>query len=96
MTAYVLGLVTITDPSFLKEYGPAVQAQVEANGGRYIARGGEFDHLDGDGADPTVIVILEFPTVEAARKWHGSSEYAPYLKARLAGSTGDLYLIDGV
>lgn len=95
MSAYIIGTVTITDPSWVESYIPAVQAQVESHGGRYLARSTEIEKLEGD-ATPTVSVIVEFPSLDAARTWYNSSEYAPYLKARQAGSKGTLLLMDGL
>lgn len=96
MSAYIIGTVTITDPSWVETYIPAVQAQVESHGGRYLARSTEIEKLEGDGPAPTVSVVLEFPSLDAARTWYGSSEYAPYMKARQAGSKGTLLLMDGL
>ncbi len=96
MAAYVIGAVTVQDPSWLEEYGPAVDAMVQANGGKYIVRDLESDLLEGDGAVPTVIVVLEFPSTEQAKAWYNSPEYQPYIKMRQAGATGDLFLVAGV
>jgi uncharacterized protein (DUF1330 family) len=96
MAVYVIGSVTVHDPSFLGEYGPAVDAMVQANGGKYIARDLEPNHLEGSGAVPTVIVVLEFPTAEQARASYDSSEYQPYIKMRQAGSSGDLFMVAGL
>ena len=96
MAAYVIGAVTVQDPSWLAEYGPAVEALVQANGGKYIVRELEPDHLEGGGAMPTVIVVLEFPTTEQAKAWYDSPEYQPYIKMRQAGATGDLFLVSGL
>ena len=54
-----MGAVTVHDPSFLEEYGPAVNAMVEANGGKYIVRDLEPNHLAGGGTVPTVMVVLD-------------------------------------
>ncbi|MBT3171315.1 MAG: DUF1330 domain-containing protein [Rhodospirillaceae bacterium] len=96
MAAYVYGAVTVTDPSWLEEYGPAVDAMVQKNGGKYVARDLAPDHLEGGGSQPTVIVILEFPTKEQARAWYDSPEYQPFIKMRQGGATGDLFLVDGL
>ena len=47
MAAYVIGAITVTDPSWLEEYGPAVHALVESHGGKYIVRDMETVHLEG-------------------------------------------------
>ena len=96
MAAYVIGSVTVQDPSWLEEYGPAVNAMVEANGGKYIVRDLEPNHLEGDGAVPTVIVVLEFPTAEQARAFYDAPEYQSFKRKRQAGSTGDLFLVAGL
>ncbi len=96
MTAYVVGLVTVHDGSWVEDYIPKVEALVEAHGGRYLARSTEVDSLEGEAAVPTVAVILEFPDQATARKWHASAEYEPFLKARQAGATGDLFVLDGL
>ena len=96
MAAYVIGSVTVHDPSWLEEYGPADNAVVDANGGKYIVRDLEPNHLEGGGAVPTVIVVLEFPTAEQARTWYDSPEYQPYIKMRQAGASGDLFMVSGL
>ena len=96
MAAYLLGIVTVTDPPWIEEYGPAVGAQVEAAGGKYIARDMEVEHVEGSAGQPSVIVMVEFPDKAALRSWYDSSEYAPYIQKRQAGSTGDLFIVDGL
>lgn len=96
MAAYIIGAVTIHDPSWLEEYGPAVKAMVDANDGKYLIRDLEADHLEGDGPMPTVIVVLEFPSAEQARNWYESPEYQPYIRMRQGGATGDLFLVSGL
>ena len=95
MSVYTFGTITVTDPAWIEDYIPKVQALVEAAGGRYIARG-EPEHLEGPASQPSVGVIIEFPDKESARAWYDSADYAPFRKARQDGSTGDLFLVDGV
>lgn len=96
MAAYVMGRVTVTDGSWVEDYIPKVQAQVESYGGRYLARTGEIEKLEGSDEVPTVAVILEFPSLERAREWYQSAEYKPFLEARQAGSIGNLILLGGL
>jgi len=42
------------------------------------------------------MVILEFPSGDAVKKWHESEEYKPLLAMRLKASRGSLVLVDGV
>lgn len=63
-------------------------------GGKYIVNTPDIDVLEG-GPAPSVTVVLEFPTLEQAKKWYDSDDYAPWIKARKSGSSGDLFLVDG-
>ncbi len=96
MAAYVIGHLAISDPSWVEDYIPKVQAMVESHGGRYLARSTELERLEGSGDPPNVAVILEFPSLEVAKKWYNSDEYRPQLEARQAGSDGTLLLMEGL
>ena len=96
MAAYVIGYVTVTDPSWVEDYIPKVQAMVESHGGRYVARATELEKLEGPGDPPSVAVICEFPSLDAAKQWYNSTEYQPFIKARQAGSNGTLLLMEGL
>lgn len=94
MPAYVVALVDIKDPDTYREYIARVPPTVAAHGGRFIARAPGPELLEG-GPAPGRAVILEFPTLEAARRWHASPEYAPLLKLRQSASRGTLLLLPG-
>ncbi len=68
MPAYVIAMLEVTDPAAYERYKAAVPSTIAAAGGRYLARGGE-SVLEGS-HDGRRVVILEFPSVEAARAWH--------------------------
>lgn len=94
MPAYVIGNITVTDPSWVEKYVLNVPRLVDKYGGKYLVNTPEVDVLEG-GPAPSVVVVLEFPTVEQAKNWYVSEEYAPWIEARRSGSHGDLFLIDG-
>ena len=96
MTVYVVGRLTVSDPSFIEGYIPAVQALVESHGGKYLVRSNEFDVVESDGEPPTVVVVIEFPSRDAAQAFYQSAEYQPWLEARQAGATTELILVDGL
>jgi uncharacterized protein (DUF1330 family) len=64
-------------------------------GGKFIARGGTTDVLEGNW-QPKRLVLLEFPSVERAREWWASEDYAPAKALRQATSYGELVIVDGV
>jgi uncharacterized protein (DUF1330 family) len=80
MPGYVIALLDVTDPEAYERYKAAAPPTIAAAGGRYLARGGEST-LEGK-HDGRRVVILEFPSVEAARAWHQGSAYAEARKVR--------------
>jgi uncharacterized protein (DUF1330 family) len=95
MPAYVIANVTVKDPVRYEEYRRLVTPTVEPFGGRFIARGGKVELLEGSWA-PARVVILEFPSVERARAWWQSPEYAEARAIRQATSEGTLLIVEGV
>ena len=95
MPAYVIANVTIHDPVRYEDYKRMVPATLVPFGGRFIARGGQVDALEGDWR-PSRLVLLEFPSVERARAWWNSPEYAQARALRQATSTGTLLILEGL
>ena len=96
MAAYAIGYLQMRDPSWAAEYGPKTAALVEKHGGKYIVRGGPMERLEGEGGLPSVIVVLEFPSMEQAKAWYNDPEYAPMIQLRQGGSDLDFILVDGL
>jgi len=94
MAAYVIADVNVTDPTLYDDYRKLVPATIAKYGGRFLARGGAFEVKEGDWK-PARLVILEFPSLEQARKWYGSPEYAPALALRLKAAKAKLVLVEG-
>lgn len=94
MPAYVIGEIEVTDPAAYEEYRKQVLAVVTQYGGRFIARGGKTEVLEGSPA-PKRMVVLEFPSYEQAQKWYRSAQYAPLIAMRQKASHGRLVLIEG-
>ena len=94
MTAYVIADITVTNPDGYAPYRPMAAKTVADFGGRFIARGGTTTSLEG-GWNPARVVIIEFPSMEIARKWYDSPEYQAALKVRMANSTGRVILTEG-
>jgi uncharacterized protein (DUF1330 family) len=94
MAAYVIGDIEVTDSAAYDDYRKQVLATVEKFGGRFAVRGGAVEPLEGGWA-PKRLVMVEFPTLEQARKWYRSSEYAPLIQLRQKASRGRLVLVEG-
>ena len=95
MTAYVLVDVDVTDPDRYDQYRPLAAASVEQYGGRYLARGGATEVLEGE-RTPHRTVVLAFDDADAARRWYHSAEYAKAKEARAGGAIGSFILVEGV
>ena len=96
MPAYVIASVSeARDAEKLAEYRRGNTDAVAAHGGRFLARGGPHETLEGDWR-PVRLVIMEFPDMDAARAWYGSDAYAPLRELRQSASDTDIVLVDGV
>lgn len=94
MTAYLIANITVTDPECYPQYRaqtPAVVAQYE---GRFLVRGGAIHPLEGEvGLDR--VVVIEFPSLEAAKRFYDSPEYAPLLKLRMETTRSQVAFVEG-
>ena len=75
MKAYVVADIEVLDPARYERYKALAPPAIAAHGGRYLARGGRTEVLEGSWS-PKRAVILEFPTLEKAQEWWASAEYA--------------------
>ena len=95
MPAYVVSDVVFRDPEAIEAYRSRAAHAIAHYGGRYLARGGTLQTLEGTWR-PERIIILEFPDMATARAWYASPEYAEALQYRDAALSRDLILVDGV
>jgi uncharacterized protein (DUF1330 family) len=94
MNAYVIVDIDVTDPEGYKEYVKLAPATVELFGGRYIARGGQNETLEGEWQAKR-LVILEFSSVDQAKAWLNSDEYAPARALRHKYAKTNMVLVEG-
>ncbi len=95
MQGYVVVNITVRDSARYEEYKRLATPTVSAYGGRYVARGGAVDVREGRWS-PTRLVILEFPSVERARAWWDSPEYAPAKAIRQSCADTQLVITEGI
>ncbi len=95
MAAYMVFEVNVTDPSWREEYGPTTAKLVAKHGGKYLAAS-PAEKMEGDRALPSVVVILEFPSADAAKAWHADVDYQPMIKLRNSGSSAEALLVPGM
>ena len=95
MAAYVISDVEILDDALIKEYRLLAQESIAKHGGRYLARGGRVEPVEG-GWTPKAIVIVEFPDMARAKAWYQSAEYAEALKVRARALDRRLIFVEGI
>ena len=96
MAAYAIGRLQMRDPAWLQEYGAKTPALVAKHGGKYLVRGGGIERLEGTGTLPSVVVVLEFPSMAQARAWYNDPDYAPLIKLRQTGADLNFILVEGL
>jgi uncharacterized protein (DUF1330 family) len=94
MTVYVIADIKVTDDGWIPGYAASVHELVHKHGGKYLSRSRNVKTLEGKPLDTTFIALLEFPSAEAVQAFATDPKYAPYAKARQAGSESRLQLID--
>ena len=95
MPAYVLAMVEILQPERYPEYAPMAARAVEAFGGRYIARGGKVEALEGEWSSKR-IALIEFENTEKAKAWWSSEQYREAKALRQAIARTTLLVLDGL
>ena len=95
MPAYVIVETDVHDPGQYERYKAASPAAVHAGGGRFVVRGGELAVLEGDWG-PSRLVVLEFPDLEAAKRWYDSPEYAEARRLREGAANLRMVAVQGL
>ena len=93
--AYIVVDVDIHNPEIYEEYKQNVVPIVTSFGGEYIARGGALDVVQDELWRPTRMVLLKFPSMDQAKAFVDSPEYAPVKQMRLDNSAGTLVIVEG-
>jgi uncharacterized protein (DUF1330 family) len=95
MTAYVIVDIEVTDPAGYEDYKKLAAPTVPRYGGRYLARGGRTETLEGE-RQPGRLVILEFESAARAKEWLNSPEYTPARALRHKYARTNMVLVEGV
>jgi uncharacterized protein (DUF1330 family) len=92
---YVIVDVEVTDQKAYADYRAKAPATIAKHGGRYLVRGGPLTHME-PGWDLHRFVLLEFPTVAAAKTWYNSPEYQAILPLRGKSARSRLTIVEGL
>ena len=94
MTAYWIAHVTVTDPEAYAGYQALAPAAFAAHGARFLARGGTSEVLEGP--ELSRHVVIEFPSLEAARACYASDAYQVAKRRRDAAAIAHVVIVEGV
>jgi uncharacterized protein (DUF1330 family) len=94
MAAYVIANVNAHDTASFEEYRRQVPATIVKHGGRYLVRGGRVERLEGTWT-PARLVVLEFPSMEQARRWYESDDYRGPKALRMKCAVTDVIFVEG-
>ena len=95
MAVYAVVNIRITDPDRYEEYREQAPPTIAHYGGKYLARGGTTEVLEGEWS-PQRLVILEFESMERFHEWYSSPEYAPLKQVRGEAAISDFVVVEGL
>ncbi|GIK24499.1 MAG: hypothetical protein BroJett006_07450 [Betaproteobacteria bacterium] len=93
--AYIIAQASVTNPEQYEGYKALAGAAVAKYGGKYIVRGGATHLLEGDWAPPR-LVILEFESVEQAKRFYDSPEYRAAREQRQGAAQMNMLVVEGL
>ena len=85
----------ISDPAAFRAYAETVAPMAAAFGGRYRVLGGVPEALEGHAAEAKM-VISEWPSMEAARRFWDFPEYTRAKQLRAGTGSFDVVLVNGL
>lgn len=94
MKAYWIAHVTVTDPAAYTGYQALAPAAFAAYGARFLARGGAHEVLEGPALDRHV--VIEFPSLAAARACYQSAEYQAAKARRDGAAVAHVVIVEGL
>ena len=94
MSVYLIADIKVTNNKWVPSYAASVHDLVHKHGGKYLARSGNIETLEGKPLDTDLIALIQFPSTQAVQNFLSDPQYAPYADARKHGSESRFQLID--
>jgi uncharacterized protein (DUF1330 family) len=91
--AFYVAEFEVTDAEGIKPYSQHVEATFKPFSGRYIARSGKTESLEGEA--PKRIVMIAFDSMEQAQAWYDSLAYRAIRPIRHKSATSRVYIVEG-
>lgn len=91
---YWIAHVDVEDPERYKDYVATAKPAFEKYGANFLARGGAFEAMEGKGRGRNV--VIEFPSMQAAKDCYNSPEYQAAKAIRQTVAEADMVIVEGV
>ena len=91
----MIGDITVNDQERYEDYKKLAPPAIAAFGGKYLARGGKAEKLEGNW-EPDRIVILEFESIEKAKGWLDSQEYQKARMLRHKTASSNMIVVEAL
>jgi uncharacterized protein (DUF1330 family) len=91
---YWIAHVDVRDPERYKDYVATAKPAFERFGANFLARGGAHEGMEGEARVRNV--VIEFPSLQAARDCYNSAEYQAAKAIRVTVADGEIVLVEGV
>ena len=96
MAAYLIVDTKINDEEAYEEYKIRAKPIAESYGGEYLVRGGNTTLSENELWTPTRLVVVRFPSREAAENFLNCDEYAPLKAIRNSYAKTTMCIVDGL
>jgi uncharacterized protein (DUF1330 family) len=93
MTGYVIAQIDVNDAEKFKEYQSLAKGTAESFGGDFIVRGGNMEVVEGESLSR--VVIIKFPSFQAAKDWYASDTYYKAKQVRQIAAKSNFIIVEG-
>ncbi len=95
MAAFLICDVEVKNREKLMEYLQLSEHTLAPFGGVFHVQAGKIEVMEGDW-NPKVIIIAEFPSMQKAKDWYNSAEYADALRMNPEAMDRNMILTEGL
>lgn len=92
---YILAYVDVTDPVQYEQYKVLSTKAMQAHGAEVLVRGGKTEPLEGEW-NPTRVIVLKFPSYDAAKAFYDSEEYRAARDSRAKAAKMNMIVVEGL
>lgn len=96
MAAYLVVDADLTHPDVYEQYKLKAKPLVEQYGGEYLARGGPISLKESALWSPTRMVLIRFPSTQAAETFYHSAEYQEVVKISHQSAKRTVFILEGM